>query len=121
MEKRSNTRILFNVSAIIKYKDKEIKGNVVNLSLNGILVKTDEEIPVGGEIIINIMMEGSTSQLTINLDGIVKRSGKSEIAAEFKSIDLDSFIHLKNIVIYNEGDEEKIMKEFFSTVKTGKM
>ena len=118
MEKRSNTRILFNVSAIVKYKEREIKCSVVNLSLNGILVKTDEEIHVGEDISINIIMEGSTSQLAINLEGVVKRSDNSEMAAEFKSIDLDSFIHLKNIVVYNEGDEEKIMKEFFNTVKT---
>lgn len=118
MEKRSNTRILFSVSAIVKYKEKEITCNVVNLSLNGILLSTNESIPVGEEVNINILMEGGNSQLTINLDGVIKRTGDSEIAAEFTSIDLDSFIHLKNIVIYNEGDEEKIMNEFFKTVKS---
>ncbi|MBN2040888.1 MAG: PilZ domain-containing protein [Spirochaetes bacterium] len=118
MEKRTNTRILFNVTALVKYKEKEIKCSVENLSLNGILVKTDENIPVGEEVNINILMEGSTSHLTINLEGIVKRSDDSEMAAAFKSMDLDSFIHLKNIIVYNEGDEEKIMKEFFDTVKT---
>ena len=117
MEKRNNTRVLFDVSTIVKYKNKEIKGNVVNLSLNGILMRIEENIPKNANVSINIIMEGSSSQLLINLEGIVVRSEKSEVAVEFKSIDLDSFIHLKNIVVYNEGNEEKIMKEFYNTVR----
>ncbi len=118
MEKRSNTRIVFDVTAIVKYHKKTIQCKVINLSMTGILLQTDANIPKNEKMKINIMMEGSTSKLTISLDGVVVRNGKSEIAAEFKSIDLDSFIHLKNIIVYNEGDEEKIMKEFYGSVKS---
>jgi hypothetical protein len=118
MEKRSNTRVVFEVSAVIKYDNKTISGSVINLSLNGLLIRTEEGIPKDTNVNVIIMMEGTTSQLTINLEGVAVRSDRSEIAVEFKSIDLDSFIHLKNIVIYNEGDEEKIMKEFYDSVRS---
>ena len=45
MEKRSNTRVIFDVNATINYNNKTIKGNVVNLSLNGLLLRTEEDIP----------------------------------------------------------------------------
>ncbi len=117
MEKRNNTRVTFEVGAIIKYKKKMIECEVVNLSLNGVLLKAKTIIPENEEVKLDILMEGTTSKLIVNLKGIVVRTDASEIAVEFKSIDLDSFMHLKNIVAYNEGNEEKIMNEFYKKVK----
>jgi hypothetical protein len=117
MEKRKNTRVVFEVGALIKYKRKTIECKVANLSLNGVLLKAKADIPEKAEIKIDILMEGTTSKLIVNLKGIVIRTGASEIAVEFKSIDLDSFVHLRNVVSYNEGNEEKIMNEFYSKVK----
>lgn len=118
MEKRSNTRVPFEVGAIVKYKRKTLKCNVTNLSLNGVLLKTEEKILKDTKVKVGIFMEGGSSKLMINLEGLVVRTGQSETALAFKSIDLDSFIHLKNIVAYNEGNEEKIMKEFYKKVKS---
>ncbi len=117
MEKRNNTRVLFDVNAVLEHEGKKIKCNVINLSLNGGLFHTEEKIPENTKLKIYIIMEGTTSQLTINVEGTVVRAGASEIGVEFKSMDLDSFIHLKNIVVYNEGDEDKIMQEFYNSVK----
>ncbi|MBN2402214.1 MAG: PilZ domain-containing protein [Spirochaetes bacterium] len=119
MEKRSNTRVTFGVGAVIKYKRQTIKCKVINLSLNGVLVKAMKEIPKDAKVRVGISMEGSTSKLKINIEGIVARSSAAETAIIFNSIDLDSFIHLKNIVAYNEGNEEKIMREFYKKVGTG--
>jgi hypothetical protein len=116
MDKRKNTRVTFGVGAVIKYKKQSIKCNVINLSLNGILLKCDREIPKDAEVKIGIFMEGSTSELKINVKGVIVRTSSSETAIVFNSIDLDSFIHLKNIVAYNEGNEEKIMQEFYKKV-----
>ncbi len=118
MEKRRNTRVTFGVGAVIKYKRKSIECNVINLSLNGVLIECSKEIPLNAEVKIGIFMEGSTSKLKINVEGKVIRSSASETAIMFNSIDLDSFIHLKNIVAYNEGNEEKIMQEFYKRVNS---
>jgi hypothetical protein len=117
MEKRNNTRVVFEVGALIKYKKKTIECKVVNLSLNGVLLKTREVIPEKAEIKVDILMEGTASKLVVNLKGTVVRIGATDIAVEFKSIDLDSFVHLRNIVAYNEGSEEKIMNEFYKKFK----
>jgi hypothetical protein len=116
MEKRSNTRVTFGVGAVLKYKKQAIKCEVINLSLNGVLLKAEKDIPKDSKVKVGISMEGTTSKLKINVEGVVTRSTVAETAIAFNSIDLDSFIHLKNIVAYNEGNEEKIMQEFFNKV-----
>jgi hypothetical protein len=116
MEKRCNTRVTFGVGAVIKYKKQTIKCKVINLSLKGVLLKAEKGIPKDAIVKIGISMEGSTSRLKINVEGTVARSAVAETAITFNSIDLDSFIHLKNIVAYNEGNEEKIMQEFYKKV-----
>jgi len=117
MEKRAATRVLFNVKSLVKYRDKTITGDVINISMQGMLFQTSEQIPEKEIVDAQIYMEGTTSELKINVQGRILRSDETGTAIAFKSVDIDSFIHLKNIVVYNEGDEDKIMKEFFSSIK----
>ena len=124
MEKRTATRVFFNVKSTVKYKDKNkvktVEGKIINLSMHGMLFQTGEKIPENKMVNAAIYMEGTTSRLKINVKGRILRSDESGTAIAFKSVDIDSFIHLKNIVAYNEGDEEKIMKEFFDSIKREK-
>ncbi len=116
-EKRAVTRVLFNVKSTVKYRNKTVEGSVINLSMHGMLFQSPEKIPENEDIDADIYMEGTTSELKINVQGRILRSDETGTAIAFKSVDIDSFIHLKNIVAYNEGDEEKIMKEFFNSIK----
>lgn len=120
MEKRANTRVFFNVNAVVKFDKKSIGGSVINLSMHGMLFEGSENIPVDTPIEAEIFMEGTTSELRINVEGKVLRSDENGTAIAFKSVDIDSFIHLKNIVAYNTGDEEMIMKEFYDSLKKEK-
>lgn len=117
MDKRKTTRVIYNVKAEISYDNGLIQGEVINLSLTGMFLKTTEKIPVNTKTSITLFLIGSTSELKIQLTGIVIRTEKKGIAIQFKEIDLDSFIHIKSIVAYNEGDEDKIMDEFYRTLK----
>jgi len=88
-----------------------LDSEVDNLSTHGMFVKTGENIPVSTAVEATIYLEGSSSSLSIELAGTVVRRQEDGIAVNFTSIDLDSFIHLKNIVAINRLDEEKIMDE----------
>jgi len=46
--------------------------------------------------------------------GIIARQDASGLRIAFDSVDVDSFIHLKNIVMYNASDPDVIEKEIFS-------
>jgi hypothetical protein len=116
MEKRDFTRVPFETKAVVSWESRSITGTVENLSLKGLYLKTSEKINDDEEISIKIFLTGSSSRLSIDLDGTVLRSENDGMAIKFKKIDIDSFIDLKNVVSYNQGDTDEIMDEFFNYV-----
>ena len=112
MEKRNTVRVPFHVRSVIKYADKIIEGEVVNLSTGGMLFGAKDAIPAGETVTISIFLYGSSSHLTLNITGTVVRQTKESIAIKFTELDLDSFIHLKNIVSHNMMNDEKAVKDF---------
>ncbi len=89
MEKRDFTRVPFETKAVINWKGESITGTVENLSLKGMFLKTSEEVEDDQEISIKIFLTGSSSQLTIDLDGTVLRSENKGLAIRFKKIDIE--------------------------------
>jgi len=119
MDKRKYSRVVFETTAKIKKDDQSIKGTVENLSLKGAYIKTDSLENINSEDVLklNIELTGSSSNLNLKLDAKVKRKSEDGFGVEFISIDLDSFTHLKNIIAYNSGEYEKVLKEFEESSK----
>jgi hypothetical protein len=112
MEKRNTIRVPFHVRAVVKYKEKIIDGDVINLSTGGMLFNTSDELPVDETVQISVFLYGSSSHLALNISGKVVRGAAKGVAVKFTELDLDSFIHLRNIISRNAFDEEKIIREF---------
>jgi hypothetical protein len=112
MEKRNTIRVPFHVRSVIKHADKIIEGEVVNLSTGGMLFSTQDAIDAGETVNISIFLYGSSSHLALNIIGTVVRHSNDSIAIKFTELDLDSFIHLRNIVSHNTQDDDKIAKDF---------
>jgi len=117
MEKRNFSRIIFNVGTVIKWQDKTYKGEVENLSLQGMLAGISDQIPDGEEVEITIYLTGVSPQIPINLNGEVIRSSEEGLALKFVKMNTDSFIHLRNIMAHNTGDSSKVMDELFNYIK----
>jgi len=117
MEKRNFSRIIFNVGTVIKWQDKTYKGEVENLSLQGMLAGISDHIPDGEEVEITIYLTGVSPQIPINLNGEVIRSSEEGLALKFVKMNTDSFIHLRNIMAHNTGDSSKVMDELFNYIK----
>ena len=115
--KRRGTRVLFNVKAELSYGDQVICGEVRNLSLKGMLVDIDTPVPAETELAIRIYLSGTSSSLTLDMKGKIVRCDENGLAVRFKEIDVESFIHLRSVVGYNEGNEEKIMREFYDLIE----
>lgn len=120
MEKRHFTRIPFKSEAMVQYKDKTFQGEVENLSLKGMFFKAGSEIPLNVPVEIKIFLSGTSSELAINVSGKVVRQDQEGLAVRFEKLDMDSFIHLKNVVAHNTGDEAHVMEEFYSYLKLDK-
>ena len=115
--KRRGTRVVFNVNAELSSGDQTLTGVVRNLSLKGMLVDVKTDIPANTELDIKIYLSGTSSSLTLTMKGRVVRCDETGLAVLFKEIDVESFIHLRSVVGYNEGNEDKIMREFYDLIE----
>jgi hypothetical protein len=114
-QKRKTTRVLFEAKAELRHQGRIITGQVRNLSMKGMLLNTTEQIDPGAQAAITISLSGTSSELSLTINGHVVRMEPSGMAIEFETMDLDTFVHLRSIVAYNEGDENKIMDEFYNS------
>jgi hypothetical protein len=117
MEKRNFSRIPFSVGTIIKWQDKSFKGEVENLSLQGMYARIPDPMTVGDEVDITIYLTGASPQIPVNLQGEVIRSSEEGLALKFIKMNTDSFIHLRNIMAHNTGDSGRVMDELFNFIK----
>jgi hypothetical protein len=60
------------------------------------------------------MLSSFESKLLIEADGKIIRSEPSSLAVEFTRLDLDSYHHLRQLILNNTDDPEKAEQEFSS-------
>jgi PilZ domain len=111
MSTRKFSRVHFNVEAAIKAGERSFCGEVENLSMTGMFLETDERLVEGEVVEITISLTGSSPEINLSFSGKVARQVENGLAFVFDKIDLDSYMHLKNIVSYNIDDSEKVMEE----------
>jgi hypothetical protein len=112
MEKRTFARIPFKTKAIVRQKDFTIIGIVENLSLAGIFLKTPERLGLNRLVKIELLFTGTSSQISIILDGKITRHENIGMGIEFRNLDLDAFFHLKNLITYNTTEIDTVKKKF---------
>ncbi|ANA40700.1 MULTISPECIES: PilZ domain-containing protein [Geobacter] len=117
MDKRRFTRVPFVVSATVTRGEISFTGEVVDLSLNGMFVKTEEQPAIGEEVEVVISLAEGSPSLNVELAGEVVRADASGVAIRFSRIEVDSFIHLRNIVEYNTPEPTRVMDEFADYVE----
>jgi hypothetical protein len=117
MEKRNFDRIPFQTKAIVRSKDATVIGIVDNLSLDGIFLKTPEKLHLNRIVKIELLITGTSSQLSILLDGKIMRHENLGMAIQFKDIDMDTFFHLKNLISYNTNQIGTLEEEFQKFLK----
>jgi len=113
-EKRKLSRVLFTTEAEIKNSSYEYKGQVTDLSLKSAFIKTQslDMLQEKDPIMLKLLMSGVSTTSYIEIEGEVQRLDEEGIVVKFNSMDIDSFIYLKNIVAYNNGDHQKIVSEY---------
>ncbi|NVM22191.1 MAG: PilZ domain-containing protein [Desulfobacterales bacterium] len=115
-EKRKKTRVHFEALVTLKTDESEIQteANLKDISMKGMFVNTEEKIPAGTPCDIEILLTGTSTTLALSIRGSIARHDASGLGIAFDSMDIDSYFHLKNIVMYNASNTEDIDKEFFS-------
>jgi hypothetical protein len=116
MSTRKFSRVRFNVEATIKVGERQFQGGVENLSMTGMFLVTDERLPEGEAVDITIVLTGTEPPISVNFNGRVSRIIGNGMGFIFEKIDLDSYMHLKNIVAYNIDDAEKVLEEICHSI-----
>lgn len=114
-ERRRNIRVFFNAAARVTQTEADkrivISEETRDLSLQGVYVLTTSPLTPGTECMVELRLEGSSSDLKIRIRGQVVRVDDQGMGIRFESMDIDALIHLKNILYYNSGDPERIDSE----------
>ena len=116
-EKRKFSRVPFAIGTFFTYRGCSYQGEVHDLSLKGMFVKTPLHADIGAALPFTIQLSGATSDLSLQIEGVVARQTDAGLGIRFEQIDLESFIHLKNIISYNSPDADQIENEFLDFVK----
>jgi hypothetical protein len=117
MIKRHFTRVEYHVAATISGAGSSFSSMVENLSLKGVLLRTDQRLPLGQPVDITISLLNSTPPVELHLKAVVVRSTEGELGCRFDKVDVDSFTHLRNIISYTKGDGDAVMDEFIEFVE----
>lgn len=111
VDKRHYSRISFDANATIIAVDEEWQTELIDVSLNGALVKlpdtwqgkTDEQYKLA-----LLLAEG---EVTIQMDVTVSHIEDGHIGFHCDHIDYDSIVHLKRLMELNLGDAELVNRE----------
>jgi hypothetical protein len=98
MGHRQFTRIRFESEATVMISGNAFPVITGNLSLNGIYFKTDRRFPVGNRAEITFDLPSASHGSVLTVNGIVVRNDVEGIALQFKSLDQESFAHLKSVI-----------------------
>jgi len=110
---RNFSRVSFAIDALVTQAEITIKGEVRNISLQGLYIETDGKLEAGLPVDVSIQLSGTTPEVAIKATGSVVRIDENGIGIKFSKIDVDSFAHLRNVVSYQCGDGDKVIGEFF--------
>lgn len=103
--RRKHERTECQTEALIRYKGESIKGEVDNLSLKGLFVKTDQKIDVGEQAEVSVFFHGADSDLSFSLQATVIRVADHGLGFNFQKIDIDSLALQKREPEPEEQDE----------------
>ncbi len=102
--RRKHSRVGFatEIKIELKTKDKvKLEGSSKDLSLKGIFVSTDKRFARGTLCFVKIYLTGGIEKIELLIEGTIVRQTDTGIGIIFNSMDIDTYSHLKNIVVYN--------------------
>ena len=120
MIRRENTRefIRSNISIAARLTPADapfFDVHVIDLSLNGILMKTENRLAVGSKCSVVMLIGHYMHELPISAEGIVVRAHDGMIALCFDAVGIESSEELQNMILFHSDDPEQCLLEFEQT------
>lgn len=117
--RRGFTRIPFHTEVEVRAGNSIARSkNGFDVSMSGLSLAVESldaaAFAPGVPCEIRILLSASAEQVTIEARGVVIRSAPGSLAVEFNELDLDSFQHLRLLILNNTAEPEKAEREFAS-------
>jgi hypothetical protein len=113
MDRRRFTRVNINLQVEVSDGRMSLIGcETRDLSLRGVFVYSDIVFPLGSPCVVTIILSGMVVPVEIKINARVVRAESEGIGVEFDSSQgLESYHHLRNLVLYNSLVPEQIEQE----------
>ncbi|MDQ6969099.1 MAG: PilZ domain-containing protein [Mariprofundus sp.] len=92
-------------------KGKAFAVEVVDLSMSGIFVHTDQTLAPNSQCQVSILLGHYQHELPILADAVVVRSIDDGIALCFKSVKLESFTSMQHVIVEHADDPKQAAVE----------
>lgn len=107
-DRRNHSRVEFacDIKILLQQDGKQVilEGNSKDLSQRGLFVRTRKRFPPGTGCEVKIFLTGGIDPIELLIQGTLVRQTDSGMGVEFNSMDLDTYGHIKNIVLYNSSN-----------------
>ena len=111
-DRRGRIRVDYQGLAEVRVEGVRIEEVVLrDISAKGLFAVTEQKVELGKPCEVAIKL-GSSEGLAVLVHGQVSRLGKDGFAITFDAIDPESYNHLRNIVLYNSREPDKVEEEF---------
>lgn len=91
---------------------ERLTAQVDTLSLRGCHVSTFDPLPAGGRYHLTLFLDDDARALRFAVEARVVTSGPDGMGVEFMEMPLDSYEHLRNMVLLNAPDPARVEREF---------
>lgn len=116
-DRRECTRVRVQLEAELRTQGRRIiKGVLKDVSLNGLFLQCESDLPVGTVCQIGLILDGGKGALYVQARGRVSRAEPSGLGVQFIEIlGEESADHLRQLVLYNSVEHaSRIQREFKS-------
>jgi len=98
MPDRNFKRIRFMTKAMVISGDHCFDAMTENISIGGLFIRTDQIIQAGKVVAIILYLPSVSRSSTLTANCIVVRKGVNGLAFQFKTLDHETFTHLRTII-----------------------
>ncbi len=107
-ERRETSRV--SLAAVVSL---EVDGNTIvsqtnlrDISLDGVALLNSDPAPINSICTFEITITGISSVLKISGKGRILRQESNCTAIKFTELEMDSYLHLKNVILLNRTPDE---------------
>ena len=108
------TRVNYSVKASVRYGIEVVDCNSDNLSLRGMYLKTDYDIPLNVPLNVTVY---HTNQISLKVNAKAVRKEANGFGLQITSLNVNSFVQLRNLVTDHCSDKGAVMQETFKMLK----